>query len=146
MLSKETLMYKTLALLFSVILNPNVIVLKRGKMEWLLDKMQKFNRDWVLKAMLDDRRLDPNYKDLVRAGINKNFTYNCDDVFAVCRQIEYKRQNKQDRYFETHSYFFSGFTEENNRVVDFLPRFRGLKYIPRGTSLFPDNHYYLRYR
>ena len=68
MLSKETLMYKTLALLFSVLLNPNVIVLKKSTMEKLLDKMQKFSRDWVLKAMLDDRRLDPNYRELVTIG------------------------------------------------------------------------------
>jgi hypothetical protein len=68
MLSKETLMYKTLALLFSVLLNPNVIVLKKSTMEKLLDKMQKFSRDWVLKAMLDDRRIDPNYRELVKIG------------------------------------------------------------------------------
>ena len=61
-------MYKTLALLFSVLLNPNVIVLKKSTMEKLLDKMQKFSRDWVLKAMLDDRRLDPNYRELVTIG------------------------------------------------------------------------------
>ena len=57
-ISKESVTYKTVCLLMSILLNPEVIVLSQSRMVQLLDKMYRFTKEYVLMGILEDRRVD----------------------------------------------------------------------------------------